>query len=59
MTLLTGTPAGERDEEGTFPEGSVNRAVEARLRRYAELAEKRGRQGGNDANGEEARDHDG
>ncbi|WP_440995316.1 Lon protease family protein [Arhodomonas sp. SL1] len=59
LTLLTGTPAGERDEAGTFPEGSVNRAVEARLLRYAELAEKRGRQGGNDANGEEARDHDG
>jgi predicted ATP-dependent protease len=35
--LLTGIPAGERDEEGNFPEGSINQLVEARL---IELAEK-------------------
>ena len=31
-------PAGQRGEDGEFPEGSLNRLVEARL---AELAEKR------------------
>jgi lon-related putative ATP-dependent protease len=38
MEILTGVPAGERDASGTFPEGSVNQKVEARL---IELAEKR------------------
>jgi len=37
LELLTGVPAGERDAEGNFPEGSVNQRVEARL---VELAEK-------------------
>jgi predicted ATP-dependent protease len=36
--LLTGVPAGKADETGTFPAGSVNQRVEARLR---ELAERR------------------
>jgi lon-related putative ATP-dependent protease len=31
LELLTGMPAGERDEEGNFPEGSINQRVEARL----------------------------
>ena len=38
IEILTGVPAGERDSAGQFPEGSVNRRVEARL---IELAEKR------------------
>jgi len=37
IELLTGIVAGERDEEGNFPEGSVNQLVEARL---IELAKK-------------------
>jgi lon-related putative ATP-dependent protease len=37
IALLTGMLAGERDEEGEFPEGSVNQRVESRL---IELAEK-------------------
>ena len=37
IELLTGVPAGERDEERNFPEASVNQRVEARL---IELAEK-------------------
>ena len=31
IELLTGVPAGERDEEGNFSEGSINQLVEARL----------------------------
>jgi predicted ATP-dependent protease len=38
MEILTGMPAGERDEAGNYPEGSINYRVEARL---ADLAEKR------------------
>ncbi len=35
LEVLTGCPAGARDETGAFPEGSVNAAVEARLRAFA------------------------
>jgi lon-related putative ATP-dependent protease len=31
IELLTGVPAGQRDDAGAFPEGSVNRRVERRL----------------------------
>lgn len=34
--LLTGIEAGERDENGVFPEGTVNRCVENTLASYAE-----------------------
>jgi lon-related putative ATP-dependent protease len=36
IELLTGTPAGARDAEGRFPDGSVGALVEQTLRRYAE-----------------------
>jgi lon-related putative ATP-dependent protease len=36
MELLTGIPAAERDGEGSFPEGSINQRVEARLIELAE-----------------------
>jgi len=36
IELLTGVPAGQRDGAGTFPEGSLNQRVEARLRDLAE-----------------------
>ena len=34
---LTGVPAGVRGDDGVFPEGSVHRRVEDRLRGYADL----------------------
>jgi lon-related putative ATP-dependent protease len=37
IEILTGVPVGERDEEGNYPEETINYLVEARL---AELAEK-------------------
>jgi lon-related putative ATP-dependent protease len=37
IELLTGIPAGERDANGLFPEGSVNHRVELRLITLAEL----------------------
>jgi lon-related putative ATP-dependent protease len=36
LELLTGRPAGHRGPDGTFPEGTVHRLVEDRLRGYAE-----------------------
>ncbi len=36
IELLTGTPAGERGDDGRFPEGTVFRLVEDRLAEYAE-----------------------
>jgi len=38
IEILTGMPAGQRGADGEFPEGSLNRLVEARL---VELADKR------------------
>jgi len=38
IEILTGVPAGERDKQGNYPEGTINHIVERRL---AELAEKR------------------
>jgi predicted ATP-dependent protease len=38
IEILTGAPAGTRDEHGNFPEGSVHRLVEERLRDFAEAA---------------------
>ncbi|MGE0418371.1 MAG: Lon protease family protein [Acetobacteraceae bacterium] len=37
IALLTGRPAGARGADGPYPEGSINRAVEDRLRHFAEL----------------------
>jgi predicted ATP-dependent protease len=36
IELLTGQPAGQRDPDGQYPEGTVHRMVEERLREYAE-----------------------
>ena len=36
IELLTGIPAGERDAEGAYPQGSVHQRVQARLRALAE-----------------------
>ncbi len=38
LELLTGRPAGERDESGRFPPDTVNHEVEARLTAFAEKA---------------------
>ncbi|MCL4873028.1 Lon protease family protein [bacterium] len=43
LEILTGMPVGERDEKGGFPEGSVNRLVEARLESLAKSFKEFGR----------------
>ena len=40
IELLTGVPAGQRDESGKFPEGTIHARVEARLKALAEGIEK-------------------
>ena len=40
MELLTGLPFGERKEDGTYPDGSINARVDARLQEFGEAAKK-------------------
>ncbi len=42
IEILTGTPAGERQEDGSWPEGTVNGLVDRRLRQMAESLRKFG-----------------
>jgi predicted ATP-dependent protease len=42
IALLAGIPAGERGADGQYPDGSVNKAVEDRLRAFAEARKKAG-----------------
>jgi lon-related putative ATP-dependent protease len=45
IEILTGVPAGTRGEDGHFPEGSVNRRVEDRLRLFGERARRQNDRG--------------
>jgi len=38
LEILTGRPAGERSEDGTFPEGSLNRLIDQKLQDFLEKA---------------------
>lgn len=51
IALLTGQPAGERTENGTFPPDSVNGKVEARLAALAEAARRFARSAGSTGQG--------
>ena len=46
IELLTGVPAGQRDDQGLFPEDSINRRVEDTLSRYAEMMHAYSEKGG-------------
>ena len=48
IALLSGRPAGERGSDGSYPEGSVNRLVEDRLRAFAQIRQSYGRALGQD-----------
>ncbi len=43
IELLTGQPAGEPDEQGRFPEGSVNRRVADRLAEFTQIRQEYGK----------------
>jgi lon-related putative ATP-dependent protease len=45
LAILSGLPAGERDADGKFPEGSFNARVEARLREFSRLVQQAMRPG--------------
>ena len=38
IEILTGVPAGEADEEGNYPEGTINERVVQRLKKLQEKA---------------------
>jgi len=46
LETLTGIKAGERDDKGEFPLGTINRAVEDRLREFAERGKRFSQKGG-------------
>lgn len=43
ITLLTGHPAGERDDAGHYPDGTINNLVETKLQLYAETLRRFGK----------------
>jgi len=43
VTIITGTEAGQRDQDGNYPLSSVNAKVEEQLVRYATLRKKHGK----------------
>ncbi|MFH2055869.1 MAG: S16 family serine protease, partial [bacterium] len=43
IEILTGKPAGARDSNGNYPEGSINYLVDRRLREYAKVVRSFGR----------------
>ncbi|NPV08430.1 MAG: AAA family ATPase [Anaerolineae bacterium] len=53
IEILTGKPAGERDAEGRYPEGTVNYAVQERLRQLAEREREFRRTEGEEAENED------
>ena len=56
VALLTGLAAGERQADGAFPPGSVNRRAEDRLRAFADIRKNFGKDGAGSAqNGETKR----
>ena len=46
MEMLTGLPAGERQPDGAYPEGTINARVDARLRELGEVMRRFGRRDG-------------
>ena len=43
IEILTGMPAGERGEDGEYPQGTVNYLVEQKLKKYYEMLDKQGK----------------
>ncbi len=46
IEILTGVPAGEKNGDGTWPEGTINHLVDRKLQEYSDLVRNQG--GGND-----------
>lgn len=59
IELLTGAPAGERADDGSYPEGSINSRVDARLKEMGEAMRQFGRRPSPERDGRDgARDGD-
>ena len=56
IEVLSGVPAGECQEDGTYPEGTVHALVVRRLEEMAKKARHRGRDGDRSADGASDRD---
>ena len=41
IELLTGVPAGKKNKNGQYPAGTVNYLVNEKLKKYAEVADKK------------------
>ncbi len=52
LEILTGVPAGEPDQDGVYPDGTINRMVADRLEDFAEKVRKLGGEGRNGNNNE-------
>jgi lon-related putative ATP-dependent protease len=59
ITVLTGVEAGERQEDGTYPEGTVNYAAQNRLRELATRLKDFGKKEEEEKGGEESEDREG
>ena len=44
MAILTGKPVGKRDEDGKYPEGTINYLVEQKLKEYHEALRKQAKE---------------
>ena len=55
IEVLTGVPAGEADEDGVYPDGTVHYSVEKRLRELAQSARRFGKEDDRDGPEEEPR----
>jgi len=54
IEILTGIPAGERDDKGQYPQGSLNQLIEARLIELEDIREKTHRGDKDDSHKEES-----
>jgi predicted ATP-dependent protease len=59
ITVLTGVEAGERQEDGTYPEGTVNHAVQSSLRELATTLKDFGKEEEEEKQGEESEESEG
>ena len=54
IELLTGTPAGEEQEDGLYPEGTVHALVSAKLKEYNDILLSLGKDGDGKKNGDKS-----
>ena len=54
IELLTGTPAGEEQEDGAYPEGTVHALVSAKLKEYNDILLSLGKDGDGKKNGDKS-----